>query len=391
MNHLENRARALRYHMTEEEKKLWFQFLKGLPVKFNCQKVIAPYIVDFYCEEKGLVIEADGGQHYTPEALEYDARRTEFLESRGLKVLRFTNHEIKTNFDGVCTVIYNEITGEDKMGKVVLGKGMNALFDNSDVSRETSKLRLSLIEPNRNQPRKNFNKDALKELADSIRKYGVLQPLIVEKNGDLYRIVAGERRWRAAKLAGLDEVPVIIKDLGSSEAAEIALIENLQREDLNPVEEAFAYRALIEEFGLRQEDVAEKVSKNRATVTNSLRLLKLGDEILAKLSDGSISAGHARAILSLEDEGKRRLLCDRIIEEGLSVRTAEKLAKNPALLENRKAEKVKPDEYMKAAGKTLTKSLGTKVSIKPGKNGKGKIVIDYYSEDGLNSLIERLK
>ena len=390
MNKLEARASALRRDMTKEERRLWFQFLRERPEKWNCQKVFAPYIVDFYCESAALCVEVDGSQHYEPDAIAYDQRRTKYLESLGLKVLRFTNHDIRKNLEGVCYLIDREVN----MAKSVLGKGMNALIDDfakENVSRETSSLRISLIEPNRDQPRKNFDEDALTELADSIRKYGVLQPLIVEKNGSMYQIVAGERRWRAAKLAGLTEVPVIIREFGRSEAAEVALIENLQREDLNPVEEAFAYKALIEEFGVRQEDVAAKVSKSRTAVTNSLRLLKLSDSILGKLSEGKLSAGHARAILSVEDEAMRETLCERIVEEGMSVRTAEKLAKSPALLMNKKAEKKPVDAYLKSAARSLTKSLGTKVSIKPGKDGKGKIVIDYFSEDVLNELIERLK
>lgn len=383
------RAAALRRNMTKQERQLWFRFLRERPEKWNCQKVIPPYIVDFYCESAMLVVEIDGGQHYEPDAMAYDERRTKFLESKGLKVLRFTNRDINDALEGVCYTIEREVT----MGRPVLGKGMNALIGSVEpnVSRETSTLRLAMIEPNKNQPRKKFDDAALEELADSIKKYGVLQPLIVEKNGSTYQIIAGERRWRAARMAGLTEVPVIIKELGESEAAEIALIENLQREDLNPVEEAFAYQALMEEYGVRQEDVAAKVSKNRSTVTNALRLLKLSDSILEKLAEGKLTAGHARALLTLEDENLREVLCDRIINEGLSVRTTEKLAKSPALIENRKAEKPPVDDYMKAAGKSLTKALGTKVAIKPGKNGKGKIVIDYYSTDNLNDLIERLK
>jgi len=196
------------------------------------------------------------------------------------------------------------------MAKSVLGKGIGALFNEedaqkvtqttADVSRETLKVRISLVEPNRKQPRKEFDQAALEELADSIKKYGVLQPLLVKKTGQTYQIIAGERRWRAAKLAGLTEVPVIEKDLADGVAAEVALIENLQREDLNPVEEAMAYRSLIDDFGLKQEEVAEKVSKNRSTVTNSLRLLQLGDELLAMISEGKLSAGHARALLSVD-------------------------------------------------------------------------------------------
>jgi len=289
------------------------------------------------------------------------------------------------------------------MAKQVLGKGIGALFSEADaakavqptpdVSRETLKLRISLVEPNRNQPRKEFDQAALEELADSIKKYGVLQPLLVKKTGKTYQIIAGERRWRAAKLAGLTEVPVIEKDFEDGVAAEVALIENLQREDLNPVEEAMAYRSLIEDFGLKQEEVAEKVSKNRSTVTNSLRLLQLGDDLLGLISEGKISAGHARALLSVDGKEKRKQLADKIINLGLSVREAEKMAKN-ASKETAKEEpkkKKSEDDYARDAAKQLTRALGTKVSIKPGKDETGKIEIEYYSIDSLNALIDRLK
>lgn len=285
------------------------------------------------------------------------------------------------------------------MAKSVLGKGIGALFNEEDaqaltqpanVSRETLKVRISLVEPNRSQPRKDFDKAALAELADSIRKYGVLQPLLVKKTGQTYQIIAGERRWRAAKLAGLTEVPVIEKDLSDGVAAEVALIENLQREDLNPVEEALAYRALIDDYGLKQDEVAEKVSKNRSTITNSLRLLQLGDDLLEKVSEGKLSAGHARALLSVDSQARRKQLADKIINLGLSVREAEKMAKNGAAATGKK-KKEAPDDYMKDAAKQLTRALGTKVSIRPGKDESGKIEIEYYSMDGLNALLERLK
>ena len=279
------------------------------------------------------------------------------------------------------------------MAKTVLGKGMGAILPKEkieDVSRETSTLRLSLIEPNKEQPRKDFEEEALKELADSIKKYGVLQPLLVVKNGNTYKLVAGERRWRAAKMAGLTEVPVVIKDLKDNEAAEVALIENLQREDLNPVEEAMAYDSLIKEFGLKQEEVAERVSKSRTYVTNSLRLLKLEKDLLDLTAEGTISAGHARALLSVTDKSERKALAERIVKEGLSVREAEKLSASPKK-NTARTEKKKKDVYTDEAAKALSESLGTKVKIVPSANGKGKIEIEYYTLDGLNYLIERLK
>ncbi|MDO4488229.1 MAG: ParB/RepB/Spo0J family partition protein [Eubacteriales bacterium] len=288
------------------------------------------------------------------------------------------------------------------MAKTVLGKGMGSLLNTAavnkpasgDVSRETSRLNIFKIEPNRNQPRKEFKEEALNELADSIKKYGIIEPIVVKRNGTTYQIIAGERRWRAAKLAGLTEVPVIVKDVDQAEAAELSLIENLQREDLNPVEEAYAYEALINEYGFKQEEIAEKVSKNRSTITNSLRLLKLGDEVLSMLSDGAISAGHARALLQVEDEERRIELAKEIVENGLSVRDIERLAKEePKAKDTKKKIKLKKenDPYIADIAKTLTEKLGTKASIKPTTGEKGKIEIEYYSYEALNSILERIR
>lgn len=278
---------------------------------------------------------------------------------------------------------------------MALGKGMGALFSpNEAAAKEASEIKISLIEPNANQPRKVFDQDALNELADSVKKYGILQPLILKRKGSRYMIIAGERRFRAAKLAGLKEVPAIVRDSKDIEAAEIALIENLQREDLNPVEEAYAYQALIEEYGLKQEEVAEKVSKSRSAVTNSLRILKAGDRIVKLLSEGKLTAGHVRALLSFADTAEREKMADRIIEEGLSVRDVEAAAQEQT--EKKKSESRKEsrsqenDIYFTSCADRLTKTLGTKVNIKNGKNGKGKIIIEYYSLDGLNELLEKL-
>jgi len=188
-------------------------------------------------------------------------------------------------------------------------------------------VKISLVEPNRNQPRKMFDKDSLEELTNSVKQYGVLQPILVKKIGDRYEIVAGERRWRAAQAAGLSEVPIVVRDYDEQKAKEIAIIENIQRTDLNPIEEALAYKSLIEEYSLTQEELSDKVSKNRSTITNSLRLLKLSKNIQQYMIDGQISSGHARALLSLEDEGKRELLALDIMKRNLSVRDTEKAAK----------------------------------------------------------------
>lgn len=265
---------------------------------------------------------------------------------------------------------------------------------NNNVSRETLQVRVSLVEPNRNQPRKNFPEESLKELADSMKQYGVLQPLLVKQNGMMYEIIAGERRWRAAKLAGLTEVPVIVKSFAPQEAAEIAIIENIQREDLGAVEEARAYQSLIDTYGMTQEEVAEKVSKNRTTITNSLRLLQLPEAVLNLLSEGQLTAGHARCLLSVPDPVKQEELAREIVEKKISVRETEKIVKQLSSLKKKK----KPDEeeqeldmYLVDLARKLTARLNTKVLIKQGSKGRGKILIDYYSNDDLEKIIEKLR
>lgn len=267
--------------------------------------------------------------------------------------------------------------------------------ESGDVSRETQTVKIGLIEPNRNQPRKEFAEESLQELADSIRRYGVLQPLLVQRKGMLYELIAGERRWRAAKLAGLSEVPVIIRELTEQESAEIAIIENIQREDLNPVEEARAYQALIQEFGLRQEELAEKVAKNRSTITNSLRLLQLPDAVLELLSAGQLSAGHARCLVSLGSRNAQEELAQKIAAQKLSVRETEQLVKKYGNLKQKQKkadeEEKELDMYLIDIARKLTASLNTKVLIKQGKKGKGRIEIDYYSNDDLEKIIAKLR
>ena len=263
-----------------------------------------------------------------------------------------------------------------------------------DVSRETLQVKLSLIEPNRNQPRKKFDEESLRELAASMEKYGVLQPLLVKQNGLMYEIIAGERRWRAAKLAGLREVPVIVKDFAPQERAEIAIIENIQREDLGPVEEAKAYQALIDEYGLTQEEVAEKVAKNRSTITNSLRLLQLCEPVLELLSAAQLTAGHARCLIPITDTAMQEQLAREIIERKLSVRETEKLAKQISSGKKRKKEDEEEKEldmYLIDIARKLTARLNTKVLIRQGSRGKGKILIDYYSNEDLEKIIGKLR
>ncbi len=253
------------------------------------------------------------------------------------------------------------------------------------------KLRISEIEPNRNQPRKDFNEDTLEELADSIRVYGVLQPLLVQKEEGHYRIIAGERRWRAAKKAGLKEVPAIIKDYTSQQVIEISLIENIQREDLNPIEEAMAYKRLLDEFDLKQDEVAERVSKSRVVITNSIRLLKLDERVQNMLIQDMLSAGHGRALLPIEDKEEQYALALRIVDEKLSVRETEKIVKvilNP----KKKKEAVGFSESEELAYQNMQERmrqiLGSKVSIHKKDKNKGRIEIEYYSSDELERLME---
>ena len=290
-----------------------------------------------------------------------------------------------------------------------LGKGLDSLIpDNKSMKSVTSEktveskedaaaksgvqvMKINEVEPNRDQPRKNFDEDALLELSDSIKQFGVLQPLLVRKRKDYYEIIAGERRWRAAKLAGVKEVPVIEKEYTDQEILEIGLIENIQRENLNPIEEAIAYKRLLEEFNLKQDEVAERVSKSRTAVTNSMRLLKLSDKVQQMIIDDMISTGHARALLAIDDPELQYTLANKIFDEKLSVRETEKLVKE---IKNPK----KPKEKKPVANSFIYQDLeehmknviGTKVSVTPRANGKGKIEIEYYSNDELEHLFDMM-
>lgn len=293
-----------------------------------------------------------------------------------------------------------------------LGKGLDALIPSSVGNESSTKktnqkskaekeekvvgetiVNITKVEPNREQPRKNFDEDALEELAESIKQFGLLQPILVQDRKDYYEIIAGERRWRAAKKAGLKEVPVIIKNLTEQEIVEISLIENIQREDLNPIEEAQAYKRLLTEFNLKQDEVADRVSKSRTAVTNSMRLLKLCDEVQQMIVSGMITTGHARALIGIEDPEEQYTIAQRIFDEKLSVRDVEKLVKNlgkPVKLR-------KPNEvdqslaviYQDIEDK-LKEKLSTKVAITSKGNGAGKIEIEFYSNDDLEKLIDVL-
>ena len=252
-------------------------------------------------------------------------------------------------------------------------------------------VKITKVEPNREQPRKLFDEDALQELADSIKQFGVIQPILVQDRKDHYEIIAGERRWRAAKLAGLKEVPVIIKNYTEREIVEISLIENIQREDLNPIEEAQAYKRLLNEFELKQDEVAERVSKSRAAVTNSLRLLKLSERVQQMVIDEMITTGHARALLAVEKEEDQYLLAQRVFDEKLSVREIEKIVKSYGKPPKAKKEKNKTLELIyKDIEEQLKQKLSTKVAVSSKGDGAGKIEIEFYNNDDLERLLDVL-
>ena len=290
-----------------------------------------------------------------------------------------------------------------------LGKGLDSLIpDNKSMKSVTSEktveskedaaaksgvqvMKINEVEPNRDQPRKNFDEDALLELSDSIKQFGVLQPLLVRKRKDYYEIIAGERRWRAAKLAGVKEVPVIEKEYTDQEILEIGLIENIQRENLNPIEEAIAYKRLLEEFNLKQDEVAERVSKSRTAVTNSMRLLKLSDKVQQMIIDDMISTGHARALLAIDDPELQYTLANKIFDEKHSVRETEKLVKEIKNPKKPKEKKPVANSFIYQDLEEKMKSVfGTKVSIASKGKGKGKIEIEYYSDDELEHLFDMM-
>lgn len=296
-----------------------------------------------------------------------------------------------------------------------LGKGLDSLIPSSGVAKKTTPaakkttvnekvstpasaevkeaeilVSINKVEPNRSQPRTNFDEDALAELADSIKKFGVLQPLLVQQKDNYYEIIAGERRWRAAKLAGLKKIPVIIRDYTEKERVEIALIENIQRENLNPIEEALAYKRLLKEFNLKQEEVAERVSKSRTTITNAMRLLKLDEHVQQMVIDEAISTGHARALLAIEDPEKQHELANQIFDENLSVRETEKLIRNLKKGEPEKPVKPAKDIFFMDMEEKMRSAIGTKVTVKNRAKGKGRIEIEYYNMDDLERIYSML-
>ena len=285
-----------------------------------------------------------------------------------------------------------------------LGKGLDTLIPSAVAEPRKSKkekevivekpdsiVDINKVEPNREQPRKNFDEDALLELAESIKQFGLLQPILVQDRKTYYEIIAGERRWRASKIAGLKEVPVIIRNYTEQEIVEISLIENIQREDLNPIEEAQAYKRLMNEFNLKQDEIAERVSKSRTAVTNSLRLLKLCDEVQQMIINDMISTGHARAIISIENPEEQYMLAQKIFDEKMSVRDVEKYIKNmnKPVKEKKKINKSLEVIYQEKE-EVLKQSLSTKVSVSGKGDGTGKIEIEFFSHDEFDRLMEIL-
>ncbi len=291
-----------------------------------------------------------------------------------------------------------------------LGKGLDSLITDKVSSKPAGKktvveeansekvffVNIQKVEPNKEQPRKNFDPDAIEELSESIKIHGIIQPLLVQKRDDYYEIIAGERRWRAAKKAGLKEVPVIVKELTEKEIVEISLIENIQRENLNPIEEAYAYKKLLTEFNLKQDEVAERVSKSRTAVTNSMRLLKLDENVQQMVIDEKLSTGHARALLGITDSEKQYIVAQKIFDERLSVRETEKLIKKIQKDKEIAEQKTKETEdkldfiYQDLEEKLKT-AMGTKVTIKQRTKDSGKIEIDYYSIEELERIMSLLQ
>ena len=290
---------------------------------------------------------------------------------------------------GLDSLITDKVNTKPAASKTVAGP-------RSEHAADAIMMNITKVEPNREQPRKKFDEDALLELAESIKQYGVLQPLLVQEREDYYEIVAGERRWRAAKIAGIKEIPVIIKKLTRQEIMEISLIENIQREDLNPIEEALAFKRLLTEFNLKQDEVAERVSKSRTAVTNAMRLLKLNEKVQQMVIDEMLTTGHARALLGIEDQEQQYIIAQKIFDEKLSVRDTEKLVKS---LQNekkkKKEEKEKIDPKLEAVYHDLEEQmksiLGTKVYINHKDAKKGKLEIEYYSQDELDRIIDMIR
>ncbi len=293
---------------------------------------------------------------------------------------------------GLDSLIPNAVGAAKTKNEEVKAEGTPAQGNGEQEKGKETIVKITMVEPNRKQPRKTFDEDALQELSDSIKQFGVIQPILVQDRKDHYEIIAGERRWRAAKLAGLKEVPVIIRDYTEREIMEISLIENIQREDLNPIEEALAYKRLLTEFNLKQDEVAERVSKSRAAVTNSIRLLKLTDKVQQMVVEDMLSTGHARALLAIENPDEQYTVAQKIFDEKLSVREVEKLVKN--LHKPEKPKKKPEDKTMEAIyqdiEEKLKQKLSTKVTVTSKGDGAGKIEIEFYNHEDLDRLLDMM-
>lgn len=333
-------------------------------------------------EDKGAGKKETGVKNSQNQSLSGEAEKTE--SDKQVNVSRETLSEISTD----------TLPGADASSE---NQAIEKQISASEKAEETQGeiyVKISKIEPNRSQPRKNFDEEQLQQLADSMKRYGVLQPLLVQKRENGFEIIAGERRWRAAKMADLKEVPVVVREYDPQQTMEIALIENVQREDLNPIEEAMAYQQLIQEFNLKQEEIAERVSKSRTTITNSLRLLNLAKEVQQMLVENRLSSGHARALLSLEDPKQQVELAHKIEQNKMSVREVEKAVK--LVGKEKKPKKEKPvDEALELVFQDLEERMktvmGTKVNISRKDKSKGKIEIEYYSESELERIVELIE
>ena len=292
---------------------------------------------------------------------------------------------------GLDSLLVNKVNADHSSDSTIV-KEKSTTTKKKSTKKETpdTMVKLSLVEPNREQPRKHFDEDGLLELAESIKQYGILQPLLVQEKSGYYEIIAGERRWRAAKLAGVKEIPVIVRNLTEQQIVEISLIENIQREDLNPIEEAQAFRRLMEEFHMKQDEIADRVAKSRTAVTNSMRLLKLTSKVQEMVIADMISAGHARALLGISDETLQENTAMKVFDEKLSVRDTERLVKNLASpAKKTKTERnTAEDAIYESLEEKMKGIMGTKVSIQRKKNNKGKIEIEYYSRDELERIID---
>lgn len=279
------------------------------------------------------------------------------------------------------------------MAKKGLGKGLDALFAEEENEQSVLEVKITEVMPNKNQPRKTFDEEKLESLAESVKEHGIIQPIIVKKTGEFYTIIAGERRWRAAKIAGLKKIPVLVRDFEEVEIREIALIENLQREDLNPIEEALGYRSLMDEYNFTQEQISERLGKSRSAIANSVRLLTLDEYTTDKLIAGEITEGHARCALSVPAGVVREFFVNRIIEDGLNVRQAENLAKDLVKTPAEKQERPKSNAYkieLERISENLAQFLGTKVKLS-GNSKKGKIEIEYYGNADLERLLDIIR